>query len=532
MGKRSKVWIIGYFILVLGALLVIARWVVRVDPFFHYHAPLLDSYYYELNNERSQNDGISKHFDYNALITGTSMTENFKTSEMDQIFGTKSIKVSYSGGSYKEINDNVKVALSHNPDLKTVVRGLDMAKFTEQVDLMREDLGEYPFYLYDQNIFNDVNYVFNRDVVFKYVAPMILANDDEGFQPGITSFDSYANWMSGDTFGVNAVCPNGVPVVQAGEAVHLSDAERDNVLETVRQNVTSIAESYPDVTFYYFFTPYSIMWWQPLISNGTVYKQIEAERIVIEEILQYDNIKLYSFNGLTDMITDLNNYKDTMHYGSLINSLILRYMKDGKCLLTQDNYEQYLEEELHFYVTYDFTQLNKQVDYEKDYYAEALLNQTVNGVEPLAVSEEVLENAELQNAAIVTNQYAGTAGITCRGTLQREHDSEMSIFRYIATTGYVGAKIRIDDIGPYKYLTFNGRKEKDQGHPRVYVYGEGDHLLAECGTEYQDLDNEWHQYLLDVSQLEGSVTVAFQGGYTDNTGSEDSCFTFSNIVFY
>lgn len=122
-----------------------------------------------------------------------------------------------------------------------------------------------------------MNYIFNRDVVFERVYPMILANDAEDFQTGITSFDVYSNWMSGDTFGIGAVCPDGVTAGQAHDAIHLSDTQREQVLDTVRQNITSLAESYPDVTFYYFLTPYSIVWWQSLVSNGAVYRQIEAE---------------------------------------------------------------------------------------------------------------------------------------------------------------------------------------------------------------------------------------------------------------
>lgn len=372
---KPKVWIIGYLVLVIGALTVAGARVVKVDPFFHYHKPLTDVYYYTLNNQRSQNDGIIKYFEYDALITGSSMTENFKTSEMDAIFGTNSIKVPFSGATYKEINDNLISALGKNPNLKIIVRGLDMANFWKDKDAMRLELGEYPTYLYDRNPFNDVEYVFNRDVLFRRVFPMVLENDGEGFQPGITSFDEYSNWMRVYTFGVNAVCPNGIAYQGVGAPIYLTDTEREAVLGTTQQNITSLAEQYPEVTFYYFFTPYSAVWWQKLAEGGTVYKQIEAEKLIIEEILKYDNIKLYSFNNLTDITTDLNNYKDLTHYGSWINSLMLRYMHDGKCLLTYENYEKYLEEELIFYTSFDYEQLNDQIDYEDDYYAEALLNE-------------------------------------------------------------------------------------------------------------------------------------------------------------
>lgn len=204
---NSKIWILIYLILVIGALVVVAMQVIRVDPFFHYHQPDTDNYYYILNNERSQNDGIIKHFDYDAIITGTSMTQNFKTTEMDEIFGTNSIKIPYSGASYKEINDSLIVALKHNKNLKTIIRGLDINRFLQDKNIMRLDLGEYPTYLYDNNIFNDVQYIFNREVIFNRTYPMMLANDSDDFEGGITSFDAYSNWMARYTFGINAVYP-------------------------------------------------------------------------------------------------------------------------------------------------------------------------------------------------------------------------------------------------------------------------------------------------------------------------------------
>ena len=163
---KAKTWLAGWAVLVVAALGLIGYEVYKVDPYFHYHKPDTSAYYYVLNNQRSQNDGISKHFDYNALITGTSMTENFKTSELDEIFDVHSIKVSYSGGSYKEMNDNLKIALRHNPNLKTIVRCLDMGFFFDSPNRMREDLGKYPTYLYDENPFNDVQYVYVRFLLY------------------------------------------------------------------------------------------------------------------------------------------------------------------------------------------------------------------------------------------------------------------------------------------------------------------------------------------------------------------------------
>lgn len=165
------------------------RYVYRVDPYFLSQAGY-GRYFYTLDNQRSQNDGICKHFDYDALVTGTSMTENFKISEVNALFGVNAIKVPYSGGTYKEINDSLVIAFQNNPNLKTVIRCLDYSKLLEEKDAMRNDLGKYPTYLYDSDPFNDVFYLFNKDVLFSRSYAMTLAAKEPGFQPGITSFDA------------------------------------------------------------------------------------------------------------------------------------------------------------------------------------------------------------------------------------------------------------------------------------------------------------------------------------------------------
>lgn len=365
---KSKNWIIGWGVIVSIFLSIIGILVIKIDPYFHYHKPDLNKYYYSLDNQRSQNNGVIKNFDYDALITGSSMTENFKTSEMDSIFAVKSIKVPFSGGTYKEINDNLVFALENNPKLKTIVRSLDYSKIFDDKDLMRTDLGEYPTYLYDSNPVNDVRYLFNKDIVFGRIYPMTSNKSEANFKPGITSFDDYASWQKNYTFGKNSVIPNGIKSIEKSKPKHLTNEEKQTINENIAQNVTSLAAKYPDVNFYYFFPPYSAVFWNDLNNDGTIYKQIEAESYAIELILKYPNIQLYSFNMLTDITTDLNNYKDSTHYGQWINSLMLRYMKNNKCLLTKENYRSYLDEELKFYTSFDYSSLNDQIDYEDDLY--------------------------------------------------------------------------------------------------------------------------------------------------------------------
>ncbi len=300
---KVKVWLISWLVIVISSLSVLGYLVYRIDPFFHYHKPELNKYFYILNNQRSQNDGISKHFDYDALISGTSMTENFRTTEADMIFGFHSIKVPYSGGTFKEINDNIERALSSNKELTTVIRCLDMGKILAMADDMRTDLGKYPSYLYDNNPFNDLKYLLNRDIIFGRAYQMTLDNDKEGFKAGITSFDDYSRWQEAYTFGINTVSPNGVAVKDT-EQLHLTAEEKGMIKESIDQNVTSVADQYPNVEFYYFYSPYSVVAWNDWKTQGNLYKQLEAEAYVTELILPHENIHLFSFNNRIEITSE------------------------------------------------------------------------------------------------------------------------------------------------------------------------------------------------------------------------------------
>ena len=149
---------------VLAMLVMLGGLVVWVDPFFHYHMPL-EHLAYPIDSERYQNDGISRNFTYDAVLTGTSMKENFKASRFDSLFGVSSVKIPYAGGYYKEVDQAVRRALSYNPQVKVVCRSLDRSFLFYQKD-QQNPAAPSPDYLTDDNPFNDVNYIFNKEVIF------------------------------------------------------------------------------------------------------------------------------------------------------------------------------------------------------------------------------------------------------------------------------------------------------------------------------------------------------------------------------
>lgn len=521
---KASEWLISWLTIVIVLLTVVGCFVYKVDPFFHYHRPDLGKYYYTLDNQRSQNNGIIIHFDYDLMVTGTSMTENFRSSEVDKLFGSNSIKVPFGGGYYKEINDNIEYGLKVNRNLNTVIRCLDMTLFLVNWDDQRTDMGEFPTYLYDSNPLNDVEYLLNRDIFFDRVYAMIIERKTEGFSPGITSFDDYSRWQDNFKFGIQTVKPGGLYYYYNKHA-HLTEEEKEIIKKNIAYNVLRTADANPDVQFYYFFPPYSISFWSDNNNAGKNIRILEAEELIINLILPHKNIHLFSFNNRIDITADLNNYKDNIHYGAWINSLILKWMHDGKYQITLDNYKEYIQREYELYAsfdetTYDYASINNQLDYEADYYAAALLNEELTGVKPIDI---------LSDSTVMLNgiEYvADDSSITIKG-VSGLHNTINDLPNCVKNSN-IGASFEIDLDEGYNYLCLNGKKLCDDGILYIYVYNDEGYVVRE--VEVNVLDNCNHQYVVDLSKENGNVKVVIVG-YCDG-GADSSVFELNSIMMY
>lgn len=347
----KKKWTVLTLTILTGLLLLMGLAVVIIDPFFHYHKPV-NGLSYPFDNQRYINDGIIRQFDYDAIITGSSMTENFKTSEFDSLFNSRSIKIPFSGSSYKEIDTTIQRAVTSNPGIKYVVRGLDYNDLLDDKDRMRTDAA-YPSYLYDDNVFNDVSYIYNMDVLIATLK--VIYNTISGGET--TTFDEYSSWDANIPYGKDAVDALYKRPEKTGKTEALSEDELIMLQENLEQNVIKTAIENPQITFYLFLTPYSIYYWDSLHQTGTLEKQLAIEKAAIEMLLKYDNIYLFSFHDEFSVICDLDNYMDTGHYGPHINSMILNAMANKEHLLTKDNYMVYFNSIYDFYTKYDYDSL-------------------------------------------------------------------------------------------------------------------------------------------------------------------------------
>lgn len=333
---KEKKWNIFVLGSTFGILLLVALVTLVIDPYLHYHKPL-EVLEYPLKDERYINDGIARNYEYEAMITGTSMAQNFKASQMEELWQVPTIKTAYSGATFHELNESIGRAISYNPKLRYVLCSLDGSRINH--DAYSDSYEGYPEYLYDKNPLNDVNYLLNKEVIPKTIA--VVNYTRAGNQT--TTMDAYGSWSQYKVFGKDAVEATVVPKQAVAEVVSFTAEDEARVRENVTENYLETGLENPGVTFYFYLPPYSVYYWEDLVKTGQLEAQLRAEELAVELLTEAPNIHVYGFADRTEITGNLDNYMDILHYGDWINEEIMDMIYRGEGELTKDNYKEYFQ---------------------------------------------------------------------------------------------------------------------------------------------------------------------------------------------
>jgi hypothetical protein len=107
--------------------------------------------------------------------------------------------------------------------------------------------------------------------------------------------------------------------------------------------LTEQVEKHPETTFKFFFSPYSMLWWDNAYRDGSRDAVLYNEKQAIAALLPYDNVEIYFYQDDKDIITNLDNYMDMIHFSKDINYYVYDKLAKGEEQLTEDNYEERLD---------------------------------------------------------------------------------------------------------------------------------------------------------------------------------------------
>ena len=327
VSMKRKHWAILTLTGLVGAIVLLSALVIAVDPFQVYHPAR--AYMPPIDNTTQvyANAGIVRSYDYDSAIVGTSVTENFRPTQMDALLGGRFIKLCTSAGT--AYNHALLLDLAFRThSMRRVVYGLDVYSFIGETDATGS---EVPLYLYDENPFNDVQYWLNRSVLGSFLPRCLRAwgqRQDDSIR------DSMYCWAGRDVYGADYALYTAqfTPPISERPA----DAFDGNVLSNLRENLLPFIEAHPETQFDIFFPPYSAAEWATMKSKGTLEAMLHVRELCYGALSGYDNVTVYDFAGREDWTLDLSNYKDTLHYGQWINDAMVEEIAAGRCTVTDD----------------------------------------------------------------------------------------------------------------------------------------------------------------------------------------------------
>lgn len=341
MKQDYRKWALGLLAAVAVTLGLCAAIVVTVDPFFHYRSPDPEAeVWFE---ERSQTAGLLRSQEYETVLMGTSLAANYRPLWFDAYFDTKTVKATIPNGGFHEFTQALDYACETH-DVKRVIFGLDPNILVRSVEEAPDQL---PAYLYDTNPWNDGPYLLSKSVLVRTL--YVILEKAEGNTQALQD----AFMWDGNIFFSRELALAGYQRPEIGDTVLPEYA----FLEICDENlavVKSWLTDYPDTEFIFYYSPYSILFWDKMARMGQTDAMFAALKHATEELLAYDNVKIQCFLTDIDTITDLDNYADHIHVAGRVTWKMSKAMAGTEYLLTLENYEAKLDALREYVLNYDY----------------------------------------------------------------------------------------------------------------------------------------------------------------------------------
>lgn len=339
--RRRRTYLKCYLAVTVAGLMVLVGFNLAVDPLHFYHRPFLHSTF--VRDQRYQNPGLIKNYDYDAVVIGTSHTENFSADQMEKVLGWKVMRLSMSGSTAYEQHLILKKAFDTGK-VRHVLWGLDFDSFLRKPDDVAVGKANFPFYLYEESLLTPIQYLLSRDT-FGFSWRALWGRGEQHLERLHAWSDRFefsearvlAAWHYEQETGHRSS-----PTASSA----LDSTPSEALAANVRLHVAPLVEAHPEVTFHLFFPPYSILAYADdfTLSEDRFGARLEFKEAIVNSICGYANACVSDFETAFDLTHDLSNYKDLTHYNRRINDYIVESIARNDWAITRENYRPKLGE--------------------------------------------------------------------------------------------------------------------------------------------------------------------------------------------
>lgn len=305
-------------VLILGGLAIITLLVVKYDPFQQFGFNK-----YGRGDQRLLNPGIAKNYDYKIAVIGTSTSENILKKDLENLFDEKAVNLSLAGSSSYEQRKLLEIILKAKK-ANTIIYGLDAFSYNREINESRVPLQKF---IYTDSKLEKIKYFYNFETLKNVLKAIVIGGNSEWINQ---------NGYWGDKFDYsekNALCFN--PEVQYGaQNIGAIDGfKKGYSFEKMKNNFDEfykLIELSPKIEYKIYFPPYASIWWYFAEKYNCMDDILKFKGYVINKLKDKKNIQIYDFQSVNEIVDDLNNYKDIVHYNPIISKQIITLIKKNE----------------------------------------------------------------------------------------------------------------------------------------------------------------------------------------------------------
>lgn len=346
--KRYIDVLMGTFLL-LAALY--AAFIALIDPFYVFHMPVGSMEPLQTNSAHYAARGLIRNADYEMLICGSSMCENFHIDDANEIFygGTgKCLKVLQHGSYSNDLRASLEMA-AEAKKADCIIMALDTSVFGKPDEGYR--IRDLPSYATEKpSALNIWPYLLNKDI-FKNATDLIVQNA----KGNVPSQDSW--WViSGDGYSEKSLLNAYKSDILDKGFIPFDSPKAWNNLKNIEKGVEACQRQGIEIIF--FIPPYSVAHWD-CKDYG---KELMTYKELWRELLGYSNVSICAVQFDEDIITDFGNYRNTGHYSEAVCHTILQGIKEGRYQLTRGNIDSEVDGFIKLLDEYDWEELRNRAN--------------------------------------------------------------------------------------------------------------------------------------------------------------------------
>lgn len=315
----SKRFITVFTIVCLGALICIGLISYVVDPFFQFRANPDTRYFL---NPRFVTGGLAKTYDYNTVVLGSSMAQNYNLNILRNI-DAESRPVKLSTGGMNCVEMEYIYSFIKKEQVRTFIINIDIPQFNSTFEEVR-----YPQYLYEEGIINKLKYLYGYETFVRFtpidIGLTLYLKDKSNITPEYdmkTNIDNVGNTSLDVDYGADYVKQlylSGWTVSE--QPLEDMESRMQTRLDSMLARISP--DRYPDAEYIFVMPPYSALYWYYTKQQGYYDEFMDFTRYISKSISKYNNVRIAFFFDI-DEIIDLNYYADITHFDPVISDKIL-----------------------------------------------------------------------------------------------------------------------------------------------------------------------------------------------------------------